>query len=127
MLTAAELRTIWLALESLPASPPAAIYQLILLTGQRPSEVATMRWADLDLDNAVWTQATNKSDRRHVVPLSDAAVAILRAQRPTVTELFPNPLVFHSSTGRELGLRSANWDRFNKHLMTATGTSDGPA
>ena len=40
-----------------------------------------MRWADVDLDRALWTlpAALNKSGRLHEVPLSTPAVRILRA------------------------------------------------
>jgi integrase len=39
-----------------------------------------MRWGDVDLDEAIWTipASETKSDRKHLVPLSEAAVAILK-------------------------------------------------
>jgi integrase len=51
------------------------------LSGQRLAEVAHMRWADVDLDRALWTlpAALNKSGRLHEVPLSAPAVDILAA------------------------------------------------
>lgn len=54
---------------------------LMLLTGQRRDEVATMRWDHINLDKALWSLPRNftKSDRAHEVPLSASAVSILRA------------------------------------------------
>jgi integrase len=78
VLKAAETRALWLALDGMPTSPYAAIYKIIVMTGQRPNEVATMQWADVDLDRCEWVQTDNKSNRRHVVPLSREVVAILR-------------------------------------------------
>ena len=50
--------------------------KLLFLTGQRRSEVAEMRWEDIDLDSKIWSipAAMNKSARQHNVPLSDAAI-----------------------------------------------------
>ena len=40
-----------------------------------------MRWADIDMEGATWilSAAETKSDRTHLVPLSPAAMAILKA------------------------------------------------
>jgi integrase len=44
----------------------------------RPGELRRARWADIDLDAAVWSFHITKTDVGHVVPLSTQAVAILR-------------------------------------------------
>jgi integrase len=77
VLTDDELRTVWRAVET---DPHAAIVQLLILTGQRRSEVAGMMWSEIDLDAALWTLPRErvKNARRHEVPLSKQAVAILR-------------------------------------------------
>lgn len=48
---------------------------------QRPGEIRTMRWADLDLDAAIWTIPSEqiKMRREHRVPLSRQAIAIIRS------------------------------------------------
>jgi integrase len=53
----------------------------MLLTGQRRGEIGGMRWDEIDLDTKTWTlpAARAKNNREHVVPLSDAAIAILMA------------------------------------------------
>jgi integrase len=52
---------------------------MLLITGQRKSEVAQARWSEFDLTKKLWTipAARMKSDAAHVVPLSDAAIKVL--------------------------------------------------
>ena len=59
--------------------PFASIFRLLLLTGARREEVGGMRWAELDLDNALWVipGARTKNGRPHRVPLTEQAVAML--------------------------------------------------
>jgi integrase len=54
---------------------------LLLLTGQRRSEVFGMRWEELDRKAATWTIPADraKNAQAHVVPLSDLAVAEITA------------------------------------------------
>jgi integrase len=55
--------------------------RLLILTGQRREEVATMRWPDIDFDAACWTlpRSSTKNNRAHEVPLAPAALSILKA------------------------------------------------
>src|SRR5690606_30023842 len=73
-----EVKLFWQATEAL-GHPFQAIFRLLLLTGQRKSEVSEMTEAELDLDKRLWTIAADrtKNRREHVVPLSDAAISIL--------------------------------------------------
>jgi integrase len=59
--------------------PFGPVFKLLLLTAQRESEVAGMRWSELDLDKRVWMipRERTKSDRGHVVHLSALACEIL--------------------------------------------------
>lgn len=101
-LTDAELRALWRATD--PANKPSdrnragrikphpsdypwgAYFRLLLLLGQRRSEVARMRWSSVDLEAATWALEADevKSSRAHLVPLPEAAVALLGAL-PRVT------------------------------------------
>jgi integrase len=62
------------------AWPFGQIGQLLLLTGARRDEVAGMKWSELDLEARVWPlpKTRTKNKRDHEVPLSDAAVSIIR-------------------------------------------------
>ena len=98
-----EIGAYWQALdEELPG--PAAALRLCLLTGQRRQNVLGMRLDQLALEDALWIipASTTKTARTYKVPLSAAAVGIIRArvvelkkadQRRTVEPtawLFPN-------------------------------------
>jgi integrase len=74
-----ELRRVWQAAGQL--GPYGAMVRLLILTGQRRGEVAGMEWAELDLENRLWTLPRErvKNDRRHEVPLSPQAVAIIQS------------------------------------------------
>lgn len=60
--------------------PFGHIIKVLLLTGQRRSEVASMKWKDIDLQNALWTlpREDTKSDREHTVPLSSLVVRLIK-------------------------------------------------
>ncbi|MEM9627820.1 MAG: site-specific integrase [Pseudomonadota bacterium] len=58
-----------------------AIVRLLMLTGQRCGELSSMRWSELDLDDAIWLLPSErtKNRRAHLVPLSSAAESIISA------------------------------------------------
>ena len=74
-----ELRAVWEACSG--EDDHSRIVKLLTLTGARRTEVAAMTWGELNLDSATWriagTRVKNKRD--HDVPLSAAALDILRA------------------------------------------------
>lgn len=57
-----------------------AIVRLLILTGQRREEVGGMLWSEIDLDAALWRIGADrtKNGLPHDVPLSPAAISILR-------------------------------------------------
>lgn len=79
-LSADEVKLFWQATEAL-GHPFKAIFRLLLLTGQRKSEVTEMTDDELDLDKRLWTIGADrtKNRREHVIPLSDPVLAILKA------------------------------------------------
>ncbi len=79
VLADAELVEVWSAAKSTPY-PFGPFARMLLLTGQRLREVANAKWAELDLDKALWTIPADrmKGDAAHEVPLSAAAVSLLR-------------------------------------------------
>jgi integrase len=58
----------------------ARALELAILTATRTGEVLGARWEEFDLDEMLWTipPARMKAGAEHRVPLSDAAVALLR-------------------------------------------------
>ena len=80
ILTDDELRLVWNATD-VEGWPFGVILKFMTLTGQREGEVAGMRWSEIDLEKKLWTLPGKrvKNDELHTVPLSDAAVDILKA------------------------------------------------
>ncbi|WP_333628264.1 integrase arm-type DNA-binding domain-containing protein [Stenotrophomonas cyclobalanopsidis] len=54
--------------------------QFVILTAARTSEVTGADWSEFDLDHRLWTIPAGrmKAGREHIVPLTDAAVALLK-------------------------------------------------
>ena len=80
ILNDAELRAFWAATEKL-GYPYGPLFRLLLVAGQRKSEVAEARWSEIDLEKKLWTIPSErmKAGAVHLVPLSDMAVAILQS------------------------------------------------
>lgn len=59
----------------------ARAFEFAILTAARTSEALGATWSEIDLDAAVWTIPADrmKARRDHRVPLSDAALTLLRA------------------------------------------------
>ncbi|WP_440996269.1 tyrosine-type recombinase/integrase [Arhodomonas sp. SL1] len=84
-----EIRAFWQGVETCGMHRLTALaLKLVLVTGQRPGEVAGMRWDELD--GRLWTipaERRGKTDTAHVVPLTDTALALLEAARDEVERL----------------------------------------
>jgi integrase len=61
-----------------PGSTPAAAFTFMLLTGCRPGEALSSRWAAIDLDTRVWNLPASKVGPRSVY-LGRPALDLLRA------------------------------------------------
>jgi integrase len=96
--------------------PFAGFLKLLILTGQRRTEVASMRWADLDLKAGTWVLQSEdtKSARAHLVPLSPQAVELLKA-----TPEF-GPHVWSSDGETHIKCYSQGKSKLDK-LLTASG------
>ena len=70
-------------------------------TAARSGEVRGMQWSEIDLEASIWTLPgdRSKTGRDHIVPLSDAALEVLRAAH---AETGGNGLVFPSQRGRAM-------------------------
>lgn len=90
-----ELRELWKALEQANDLTPnnsiskmslvtTSAIKLLLLTGARRSEVAGMKWSELNFETAEWVLPADRSKNRqaHTMYLSELAIAILEALKP---------------------------------------------
>ena len=117
VLTDGEVVAVWAACEKL-GYPMGAFVKMLLVTAQRRTEVATMQWADLDLDAAVWTLPAErvKSGRAHQVPLSPLALDILNG-----LPRFKGPHMF-TTTGGEKPVTA--YSRTKRRLNEFAGVAD---
>lgn len=90
--------------------------KLLLLTGQRRDEIASMRWSELDLHRGTFSLKAErtKNGTPHIVPLSRQAVDILRS----IPRFLGSDYVF-TSTGRT---PISGFGRFKDRLDTFVGT-----
>lgn len=101
-----EMAAVWKGAE-LVGYPFGPIVKLLMLTGQRRNEVASMQWSQLDFKAKTWTLPAEltKNGRQHVLPLTPQTVTLLRAlPRFTSDYVFPargeNPAFAHFSRGK---------------------------
>jgi integrase len=81
----------------------ARALEFTILTAVRTNETIGARWREINLDAKVWAipAARMKMAEDHRVPLSQQAVALLRARRGE--DVDPNASVFATSTGHTIG------------------------
>ena len=79
VLSTAELTAI---LSALSSDPFSEIIRLLILSGQRRSEIGGLRWSEINLDNGliVLPPERCKNHRQHELPISSQAKAILERQ-----------------------------------------------
>jgi integrase len=90
VLSSDEIRTMWTTLpEADMRESTRRIIRLCIVTAQRVGEISRMELDEVDFDRAIWTipAARAKNGQEHVVPLSDMALDIIRAQLDDVAAL----------------------------------------
>ena len=75
-LSDSEIKTVWPHFDQLPQNP-RDIFKMILLTAQRPGEIMAMKWADIDMNRAIWTMPETKNGSINIVPLSKLVMDML--------------------------------------------------
>jgi integrase len=123
VLSSEELGRIWRA-----AGDDAfgTIIKLLILTGQRRSEIAELRWAEIDSSTDVINLPAErtKNKRSHVVPLAPTARGLLSARQRTGDTVFKSLAWSHSK--RDLDSRSEvnSWVIHDIRRSVATGMAD---
>jgi integrase len=88
----AELRVVWQAAGD---DHYGAIVKLLVLTGQREDEIASLQWSEIKDDRIELPGARTKNGNQHAVPLSDPAIEIINKQpRPVNTDGTERQFVF---------------------------------
>jgi len=117
VLDAGEVRVIWNACGD---DDFGKIVRLLLLTGQRRNEIAALRWSEIDLSKAIISlpPARTKNKRPHTVPLSNAALSIIKS----VSRTDESNLLFGT---RKNGFKT--WSNSKLKLDAAiAGAGEGP-
>jgi integrase len=91
-----ELPKLFEALSDEPNPYVKSAFLLALLTGARRGEVLAMRWADVDLEQALWRIPYTKARRPHWLPLPQPVVTLLEA----LPRLHDNSYVFPGRNGK---------------------------
>jgi integrase len=114
-----ELPPLMAELRQLEGTTARAL-EFLILTATRTAEVLGAVWDEVDLDDARWEipAARMKGRKPHSVPLSPAAVALLR-QLPREAG---NPFVFIGRSGRGLS-KMALFDFLRERLASAGGVT----
>ena len=116
-----EIRRFWNGLEFTRLDPQLSrILKLLLLLGQRRTEVGHIRWSELDLERGVWELPAErtKSGRAHRVPLSPLALDL-------IGEPDGHEHVFHHRDGSPFGRFSIS--HAMRRELPALGLADKPA
>lgn len=112
-----ELRLFWEALDASASTTDIVkrAIKLILVTAQRPGEVAGMAWDEID--GKWWTIPAERAKNgiEHRVPLSDMALGLIGAQRG-------GPYVFTSKQAYPVTVQGL--DRAARRLVRTTGLAD---
>ncbi len=126
-----EIKAIWkhLSENQFKRNPPD-IFKLILLTGQRPGEVAGMAWSEIDLQSGVWAipkERTKSKKQAHLVPLSEQAMQIISARQDNKSSfVFPSNhgskegYTRHTHKARGKIIRELNMEGWGAHDLRRT-------
>jgi integrase len=126
-----ELRQLWAGLDAQPGAASDAM-RLRVLLGQRGKETALLRWAELDLDEALWTlprRRTKTKKRTHFIglPLQGLAIDLLNARRAALPadepRVFPG-LTLQGDEHRALGVihgGTYTWKDVRRTMSTYLG------
>ena len=132
-LTDDEIRAIWKACGEYRRgeSTYGPFIRMLIITGQRRSEIATMRRADIDLDKSRYSipAERNKSGRSHDVPLSPQALRIIKPR--LLDEEYDH--LFPASRARFVDINTPNmtaldkpmagWSKMKKQLDEISGVT----
>ena len=114
-----ELRLVWQAADQV-GWPFGPLVQLLALTGQRRDDVGRMQWSEIDIEKRLWALPAGrvKNNQLHQVPLSDAALDVLKG----APQIAGSPFVFTTN-----GIAPSSAYSKNKRRLDALLPADLPA
>jgi len=118
-LKSAELSRLLGVLLARSGESHADIMRFILMSACRLSEVANMKWADVDFIGRTVTLPMTKNGKEHIIPLSRQAHGLLMGRFGSGKPV--GEFVFSNGGRKAL---TDNWDRVRKMYHRETGVSD---
>ena len=117
VLTPDEIREVWKA-AGIEGYPFGSAYRMLLLTGQRKSEVGEMMWPEINLDNKTWTipATRTKNKKPMIVPLSDMTLALIEG----LPEFTQGDFVFTTMRGAR---PISGWTKAKNRMDDLSGVS----
>src|SRR5215472_3481447 len=73
-----ELAQVFKNVIKLHPAPSGPMFQMLILTGARRTEIAALRWSEIKDDTIILPRERTKSGEAHTIPLAPAALAILK-------------------------------------------------
>jgi len=120
VLSADELRRIWNAAEGTYGT----IIKLLILTGQRRSEISGLRWSEVGADTINLPGDRTKNKRPHVVPLAPTARALLAEMPRTGDAVFEFTAWAYSKDILDKRSGVSDWVVHDIRRSVATGMAD---
>jgi integrase len=102
--------------------PAARALEFAILTAARTGEVIGARWAEVDLDEGLWTipEQRTKGHKEHRIPLAPAAVTVLQKMRDRAESEFVFPGTKHGGTLGDSAMLEL-LERMGRHDITVHG------
>jgi integrase len=118
-----ELRRIW---DAVGGSTYGTIVKLLILTGQRRSEIAELRWSEIDLDRRTlnFSADRTKNKRPHVVPLATTALGLLARPACEAERVFDFSAWAYSKDLLDKRCGVGGWRLHDIRRTVATGMAD---
>src|SRR5215469_1749701 len=129
VLTDAELAQVFKNVTKLHPTPSGPMFQLLILTGARRTEIAALRWSEIEDDTIILPRERIKSGEVHSIPLAPQALAILK-ELPRIgpgdfvfTTNGRNPFIDFSGSKRRLDAitKIPSWRIHDLRRTVATG------
>lgn len=125
VLTDEELNLVWRASRKL-GKPFGPIIRLLMITGQRREEVASLDWRELDRDIQAWVIPAERAKNRksHTVPLSPLAIDVI--DELVGSTVWPRRgLVFSTTGSTPVSGHSRAKDRLDREMLKIARKEDG--
>jgi len=129
VLTDAELAQVFKNVTKLQPAPSGPMFQLLILTGARRTEIAALRWSEIKDDTIILPRERTKTGEVHSIPLAPQALAILK-ELPRIgpsdfvfTTNGRNPFIDFSGSKRRLDAitKIPSWRIHDLRRTAATG------